>query len=40
MLNGIVEANRECLAIELGTSIPSTRLIRAFNRLVDYYRAR
>src|SRR5690606_31940860 len=36
-LNVIDEANRECLAIEVGTSIPSARLIRVLNRLVDYY---
>ncbi|MEZ2355029.1 DDE-type integrase/transposase/recombinase [Caballeronia sp. RCC_10] len=31
----IDEANREWLAIEIGTSIPSARLIRVLNRLVD-----
>lgn len=36
-LNVIDEANRECLAIEVGTSIPSARLIRALSRLVDCY---
>lgn len=36
-LNVIDEANRECLAIEVGTSIPSARLIRVLNRLVDCY---
>ncbi|MBN3342775.1 IS3 family transposase [Pectobacterium brasiliense] len=36
-LNVIDEANRECLTIEVGTSIPSARLIRVLNRLVDYY---
>ena len=36
-LNVIDEANRECLAIEIGTSIPSTRLVRVLNRLVDCY---
>lgn len=32
-LNVINEANRECLAIEIGTSIPSARLNRVLNRL-------
>ncbi len=36
-LNVIDEANRECLAIDIGTSIPSTRLIRTLERLIDYY---
>ena len=36
-LNIIDEANRECLAIDIGTSIPSTRLIRTLERLIDYY---
>lgn len=36
-LNVIDEANRECLAIEIGTSIPSARLIRVLNRLIDCY---
>lgn len=38
-LNVIDEANRECLTIEIGTSIPSARLIRILSRLVDYYGA-
>ena len=38
-LNVIDEANRECLAIEIGTSISSIRLIRVLNRVVDYYEA-
>lgn len=38
-LNVIDEANRECLAIEVGTSIPSARLIRVLSRLVDCYGA-
>lgn len=36
-LNVIDEANRECLAIEVATSIPAARLIRVLSRLVDYY---
>jgi len=37
-LNVIDEANRECLAIEVGTSsTPSSRLIRVLSRLVDCY---
>lgn len=36
-LNVIDEANRECLAIEVGTSITSARLIRVLSRLVDCY---
>jgi len=36
-LNVIDEANRECLAIEVGTSIPSARLIRVLSRLIDCY---
>lgn len=39
MLNAIDEANREALCIEVGISIPSARLIRALNRLIDWYRA-
>ena len=34
-LNVIDEANRECLAIEAGMSIPSARLIRVLSRLID-----
>lgn len=36
-LNVIDEANRKCLTIEVGTSIPSARLIRALDRLIDCY---
>ncbi|MNL35959.1 Integrase core domain protein [compost metagenome] len=36
-LNVIDEANRECLAIEVGVSIPSARLIRVLSRLIDCY---
>ncbi|KRC73579.1 transposase [Achromobacter sp. Root83] len=36
-LNVIYEANRECLAIEVGMSIPSARLIRVLSRLIDCY---
>ena len=36
-LNVIDEANRECLAVEVGTSIPSARLIRVLSRLLDCY---
>ncbi|SDX58726.1 putative transposase [Nitrosomonas oligotropha] len=38
-LNVIDEANRERLAIEIGTSIPSMRLIRVLSRLIDCYGA-
>ena len=38
-LNVIDEANRECLTIEIGTSIPSARLIRVLSRLIDCYGA-
>jgi putative transposase len=38
-LNVIDEANREALCIEVGISIPSARLIRALNRLIDWYGA-
>ncbi len=38
-LNVIDEANRECLTIEVGTSIPSGRLIRVLDRLIDCYGA-
>lgn len=38
-LNVIGEANRECLTIEVGTSISSARLIRGISCLVDYYGA-
>lgn len=33
----IDEASREALYIEVGISIPSARLIRALNRLIDWY---
>lgn len=36
-LNVIGEANRECLTIEIGTSILSARLIRVLSRLIDCY---
>ncbi|ARN23655.1 transposase [Piscinibacter gummiphilus] len=36
-LNVIDEANREALAIEIGTSIPARRLIRTISRLIDWY---
>jgi len=32
-------ANREALCIEVGIAIPSARLIRALNRLIDWYGA-
>lgn len=35
--NVIDQANWECLAIEIGTSIPSARLIRVLSRLIDDY---
>lgn len=35
--NVIDESNREGLAIEVGTSIPSARVIRVFERLIDLY---
>jgi putative transposase len=35
--NVIDEANRECLTIEVGTCIPSARLIRVLTRLIDCY---
>jgi putative transposase len=38
-LNVIDEANRECLAIEVGTSIPLARLMRVLSRLVECYGA-
>lgn len=38
-LNVIDEANRECLTIEIGTSISSARLIRVLSRLIDCYGA-
>jgi putative transposase len=36
-LNVIDEGNREALRIECGTSIPSTRVVRVMNRLIDVY---
>ena len=38
-LNVIDEANREFLTIEIGTSIPSARLICVLSRLIDCYGA-
>lgn len=35
--NVIDESNREALGIEVGTSIPSTRIIRVLERLIDLY---
>lgn len=35
--NVIDEANREALGIEIGTSIPSARVIRVLERLIDLY---
>lgn len=37
VLNVIDEGNREALAIEIGTSIPSVRVIRLLEELVAYY---
>jgi putative transposase len=34
-LNVIDEGNREALRIECGTSIPSARLVRAMNQLIE-----
>lgn len=36
-LNVIDEGNREALRIECGTSIPSTRVVRVMNQLVEVY---
>ncbi|WP_417903582.1 IS3 family transposase [Caldimonas brevitalea] len=36
-LNVIDDANREALAIEVGTSIPARRLIRTLSRLMEWY---
>lgn len=36
-LNVIDEANREGLAIEVGTSIPASRLVRVLGQLVEMY---
>ena len=38
-LNVIDEANREALAIEVAQSIPSARLIRTLERLIEWYGA-
>jgi putative transposase len=38
-LNIIDEANRECSATEVGLAIPSARLIRVLNHLIDCYGA-
>ena len=35
--NVIDESNREALAIEVGTSIPSARVIRVLERLIEIY---
>lgn len=35
--NVLDESNREALGIEVGTSIPSTRVIRVLERLIDMY---
>ena len=36
-LNVIDEGNREALCIECGTSIPSTRVVRVMNQLIEVY---
>ena len=36
-LNVIDEGNREALRIECGTSIPSTRVVRVMNQLIEVY---
>ena len=36
-LNGIDEGNRQGLAIEIGTSIPSARVVRLMEQLIDLY---
>jgi putative transposase len=36
-LNVIDEGNREALRIECGTSIPSARLLRTLNQLIEVY---
>jgi putative transposase len=38
-LNVIDEGNREALRIECGTSIPSARLVRTMNQLIEVYGA-
>jgi putative transposase len=37
LLNVIDEGNREALRIECDSSIPSTRLLRVLNELIDFY---
>lgn len=37
LLNVIDEGNREALRIECGSSIPSSRLLRVLNELIDFY---
>jgi putative transposase len=37
LLNVIDEGNREALRIECGSSIPSTRLQRVMNELIEFY---
>ncbi len=37
LLNVIDEANREALPIECGSSIPSSRLLRVLDELIDFY---
>ena len=37
--NVIDEANRECLAIEVGSSMPAQRVVRVLSRLIDCYGA-
>ncbi len=37
LLNVIDEGNREALRIECGSSIPSTRLLRVLDELIDFY---
>ena len=36
-LNVIDEGNREALRVECGTSIPSARVVRVLNQLVEVY---
>jgi putative transposase len=37
LLNVINEGNRDALRIESGSSIPSSRLLRALDELIDFY---
>ena len=37
LLNVIDEGNREALRIECGSSIPSTRLLRVMDELIEFY---